>query len=336
MVLRGHRRVSANETSRLSRDVPDDTVLPFTVESLDVRGRVVRLGPQLDTLLTRHAYPQEVSLLLAEAVALTALLGTSLKFEGRFLLQTTGDGAVPMLVVDFEAPDRIRAYASFDATRLQAAIDAGKTAPHELLGRGHLALTVDQGAGMNRYQGLVPLDGSTLSEIAHSYFVQSEQIPTLIRLAVTPSVSTQDGAFRSGWRAGGLMLQFLPVSPERQKMADFAPGDAPEGYQHHEHDEDDAWTTARALAETVTHDELIDPDLSPEALLYRLFHEQGVRVFDPTPVNAFCRCSNERVGALLKTFTPEEKAHMVVDGAVRITCEFCSRSYTFSADAIKD
>jgi molecular chaperone Hsp33 len=203
------------------------------------------------------------------------------------------------------------------------------------MGRGHLAMTVDQGAGMHRYQGLVPLDGSTLSEIAHSYFIQSEQIPTRIYLGVTPSVSTKDGAFSSGWRAGGVLLQFLPTSPDRQKMAELAPGDAPEGFVPHEHSEDDAWTTARALADTIAHDELVDPDLSPETLLYRLFHEQGVRVFDAQPILAFCRCSPERVGTMLKSFTPEEKAHMLVEGEVRVTCEFCSRTYSFPASALE-
>ena len=198
----------------------DDRVVPFAVEALDARGRVVRLGPLVDRILERHAYPAPVSRLLGEVVALGVLLGTSLKFEGRFQLQTRTDGVVDMLVVDFEAPDRVRAYARYDAERLSA---AGPDAlPADLLGRGHLALTIDQGADMSRYQGIVTLEGQSIEEAAHQYFRQSEQIPTRVRLAVGETLgATADGAGHS-WRAGGLIVQFLPPSPERQRLA-FGP-----------------------------------------------------------------------------------------------------------------
>src|SRR6201746_228442 len=157
----------------------DDTVLPFEVASLDLRGRLTRLGPALDEILTKHDYPAAVGKLLGEAIVLTTLLGSSLKFDGRFILQTQTDGPVSFLIVDFQLPDRLRAYARFDARRLVDGQDSGA-----LLGKGHLAMTIDQGADMSRYQGLVALEGGSLEDAAHEYFLRSEQIPTRVRLAV--------------------------------------------------------------------------------------------------------------------------------------------------------
>ena len=200
----------------------DDTVLPFEIGALDLRGRVVRLGSAVDTILNGHNYPQPVAKLLGEAIALTVMLGTSLKFEGRFILQTQTDGPVRMLVVDFRSPGQVRACARFDKARVAGLIDSGKTSAADLLGHGHLAMTIDQGADMNRYQGLVALNGGTLEDAAHEYFKSSEQIPTRVRLAVAEEMSPGLG---HRWRAGGLMLQFLPKAPERARVADLHPGD---------------------------------------------------------------------------------------------------------------
>lgn len=301
----------------------DDQVLPFQVDALDVRGRAVRLGPMLDVMLGRHAYPVVVSRLLGEAIALTALLGSSLKFDGQFQLQTRTDGPVDMLVVDFIAPGALRAYARFDADRVAA---AGGARPADLLGKGHLALTIDQGAHMQRYQGLVPLDGQGLEEAAHQYFLRSEQIPTRVRLAVAEEMT----AGQSRWRAGGLMVQFLPQSSDRQRQAELDPGDAPEGTVRNPFVEDDAWVEARSLVETVEDHELIDPAVSSERLLYRLFHERGVRVFESARLADRCRCSSDRILEMLKRFTDEEKQAMVgEDGDIGVTCEFCSTRYHF-------
>jgi molecular chaperone Hsp33 len=321
--------------SRFARDVADDTALPFQVESLDVRGRVVRLGPLLDRLLARHAYPKPVARLVAEAVVLTALLGSALKFEGRFILQTKGDGPVGLVVVDFESPDKVRACAKFDRAAVEAAIAEGRAAPGELLGAGHLAMTIDQGPDMNRYQGLVALEGGSLEEAARGYLLQSEQIPSVVRLAVAESVTASDGGFRSAWRGAAFLVQFLPESPDRRRMADLPPGDAPEGFIAPVHREDEAWTTARALAETIEVDELVDPSLSPERLLFRLYHEQGVKVFEPLALEEFCRCSEERVADMLRSFTPDERADMTERGRITVTCEFCSRTYGFAAEAVE-
>ena len=307
----------------------DDAILPFSVESLDVRGRVVRLGPALDQILAGHDYPLPISKLLGEAIVLTVLLGSSLKFDGRFILQTQADGPVRMLVVDFVSPGRVRACARFDAERLAQAMAEGKDKPGELLGVGHLAMTIDQGPGMNRYQGLVALSGGSLEDAAHEYFLRSEQIPTRVRLAVAEEYSAAAGR-RRRWRAGGMLLQFLPDRSERMRGPDLHPGDAPEGTLAHDHPEDDAWLEGRSLVATVEDIELIDPDLSSERLLFRLFHEHGVRVFRPVDVLAQCTCSRDSVETMLRSFSQDDRDHMVEDGKIAVTCEFCNRVYDFA------
>src|SRR5512140_2459468 len=299
--------MKAQETPiRAPSAVPvDDAVLPFEVDALDLRGRLTRLGPALDDVLAKHDYPAPVGKLLGEAIVLATLLGSALKFDGRFILQAQTDGPVSFLVVDFKAPDRLRAYARYDANRLGDAQDSGA-----LLGRGHLAMTIDQGPDMSRYQGLVALDGGSLEDAAHEYFLRSEQIPTRVRLAVGEEWRSNDGG-RHRWRAGGMLMQFLPKAPERARQADLHPGDAPEGTVHHTVAEDDAWVEGQSLIATVEDIELIDPDLSGERLLYRLFHERGVRVFASLPLRAQCSCSREAVSAMLKSFVPQDRADMV-------------------------
>lgn len=307
----------------------DDIVLPFRVEALDTRGRSVRLGPVLDQILARHAYPRSVERLVAQAVTLTALMGSSLKFEGRFQLQTKGDGPVGMLVVDFASPADIRAYARFDTERLQALGERATDA--QLLGSGHLAFSIEQGALQTRYQGIVALDGQGLEAAALQYFRQSEQIPSALRIAVAEEQLARDPAHR--WRAGGILAQFLPAAPERLRVADLPPGDAPAGTPEHRVAEDDAWIEARSLVETTEDIELVDPDLGLDRLLYRLFNERGVAVSDPRRLNDRCRCSEERVRAMLGQFPPAELADMrEADGLIAITCEFCSRRYRLSLD----
>ncbi len=299
----------------------DDIVLPFAVETLTTRGRLVRLGPSIDYLLKRHDYPESAARLVAEAVTLAVLLGSTLKLEGRFQLQTKSDGPVSMLLVDFDAPSNFRALARFDPARLAVAAQG-----QDLLGRGHLAFTIDPGGDMTRYQGVVALEGQGLEAAAHHYFERSEQIPTLVRLAVGETVAPDGRA----WRAGGLIVQYLPAAGPGRR-ADFHPGDAPEGTEPHRVDEDDAWIEAQALSATTEAHELIDPTLSAERLLYRLFNERGVRVFEPTALAAVCRCSAEGVDAMLRSFPPEEVRHMVGDdGMIGVTCEFCSTKRMFN------
>jgi molecular chaperone Hsp33 len=307
----------------------DDTILPFQVENLDLRGRVVRFGPAIDTILSRHRYPAPVAKLVGEAIVLTVLLGSTLKFEGRFILQTQSDGPVRMLVIDYTTPGKVRACARFDASRVAAAIAQGSASPGALLGHGHLAMTIDQGPDTARYQGIVALEGKDLEHAAHEYFLRSEQIPTRVRLAVAEELRAGANGARHRWRAGGLLLQFLPESPDRTRPADLDPGDVPEGVEIEVVPEDDAWVEGRSLVATVADLELLDPDVSSEQLLYRLFHERGVRVFRSRNLHAECSCSRAGVERMLRSFPQDDRDHMVEDGKITVTCEFCNSTYVF-------
>jgi molecular chaperone Hsp33 len=312
-----------------------DRILPFSVDALDARGRVVKLGASIDAVIGRHAYPEPVSRLLAEAVALAVLLGASLKIEGRFQLQTKSDGPVGMIVVDFRSPDTFRAYALFDDGKI-AALPHDKQSGGALIGKGHLALTIDPADGDHaRYQGLVALDGQSLEEAAHHYFRQSEQIPTRVRLAAgqlyVPGPEGRDKL----WSAGGLLVQFLPQASERVRPRDLPGGDTPPSYEAPAVKEDDAWTEARMLADTIEDHELIDPMLSAERLLVRLFHERGVRAFEPTKLKESCQCSRRRIVTMLRSFTDADRREMIAeDGQIAVTCEFCSASYLVAPDEI--
>jgi molecular chaperone Hsp33 len=292
----------------------DDMVLPFQAEQADVLGRLVKLGPTVDTILSRHAYPEPVSRLLGEAVALTALLGASLKADGKLILQTTTDGPVDLLVADFCVPGELRGYARFDAERL-AALDADDDAA--LLGHGHLAMTIDRGVDTERYQGVVPLEGESLTEAADTYFRQSEQLPTFIRLAVARHYRAGNGEGAWTWRAGGLLVQKLTREGGVASPKDF----------------EEDWTRAKSLAETVEDHELLDPMLPADRLLYRLFHEEQVRAYRAIPLKTYCSCSRERVEELLERFSPEDIADMTVDGEVWVTCEFCNARYSFDPES---
>lgn len=305
----------------------DDAVVPFEVERLDARGRAVQLGASLNSILDRHNYPSVVSKLLAEVMVLTILLGSSLKFQGKLIVQTSSNGPVNLLVCDYTTPANLRAYARFDEDALNDAIAANKTSPEELLGQGTMALTVDQGANMQLYQGIVALDGSNLQEIAVNYFRQSEQIPTQVRLAVAELHDRDgNGKARVSLRAGGLLVQFLPQST--LQMGE----DAGEQKKHQEAH----WEEVEALVNTVESDELTDPDVPSERLLYRLFHEQGVRVFEATTIIDDCSCSREKIYDVLSTLSAEEIADSTEDGKISVTCEFCSTHYDFDpADFLK-
>jgi molecular chaperone Hsp33 len=303
----------------------DDHVVPFEVAALDVRGRTVQVGPLLDKILGRHDYPAPVARLLAEAIVLTALLGTSLKFEGKFILQTRTDGPVDMLVADFSTPNAMRAYARYDEERLAAAIEADGDAPENLLGKGVLALTIDQGSHTQRYQGIVQLDGTSFEEAARTYFRQSEQIPTDVRLSVAKQ--RLPGANGENWRAGGLLAQFLPEAPERLRLPDLPGGDGDPGEAHDP--TDDSWQEVQALLGTIEPTELIDPTVGAERLLFRLFHEHGVRVFEGVRVADQCSCSRTKIRGILDGFSAEEIEESVEDGRIRVNCEFCSKSYEF-------
>jgi molecular chaperone Hsp33 len=284
----------------------DDLVATFQIEGWPVRGRIVRLGDAVHEILTRHAYPEAVANLLGEACALAALVGSSLKFDGRLIVQAQGDGPVAYVVVDYDTAGALRGYCRYDADRV-AELTTGFIRPgaKSLLGQGVFIMTVDQGPDMDRYQGVTAIEGETLALCAEQYFAQSEQTPTRIRLAVGQADSGEGPT----WRAGGLLIQNIAGDETRGDTAD-------------------AWVRAQALFETTGEDELIDPTLPAETLLWRLFNEDGVRLFEPKALKAFCRCSAERIAGVLESFSLEERLDMVEDdGMVRVTCEYCARVY---------
>ena len=291
--------------------ITDDLVAPFQIEGQPVRGRIVRLGAAIDMVLKGHDYPPAVANLLGEACALAALVGASLKFEGRLIVQAQGDGPVAYVVADYDTDGAIRGYCRFDPSRVSE-LSGGSMFPgaRTLLGEGVFIMTVDQGPQTERYQGVTPIEGETLAFCAETYFARSEQTPTRVRLAVGQA-DTGEGL---SWRAGGLLIQNI--------AADEARGGTQE-----------AWTRAQAFFETVGEDELIDPSIGVDTLLWRLFHEDGVRLFQAKSLRAFCRCSSERIASVLGSFGEDEQAAMVeADGRIRVTCEYCSTVYELTPE----
>ncbi len=300
----------------MSDPVPDDLVQPFQIDPFQLRGRLVRLGPLIDKILTQHAYPEPVAALLGEAIALAVALARALKYQGVFTLQTKGDGPVRLMVADVTAAGAVRGYAQFDGDKLARAVALAESnggsvhgSVPRLLGTGYLALTVDQGEHTDRYQGMVELQGATLAHCIHHYFRQSEQVEAGLKVAVARL--PQDGGQRR-WRAGCLMIERLPAEDPLRRDA-----------------EDDGWRRAVILMSSSTSAELVDPHLAPRALLYRLFHEDGVRAYAPRPLAAQCRCTRERVETMLRALTADEIEDMKVEGRILVTCQFCSAVYEF-------
>lgn len=291
----------------------DNLAAAFQIEGWPVRGRLVRLGSTIDAILSAHAYPEPVAALLGEACALAALIGSSLKFEGRLIVQAQGDGPVRYVVADYDTQGHLRGYCRFDEAEVaEASKGFARPGAKTLLGEGLFVMTLDRGADFERTQGITPIEGESLSLAAEHYFQQSEQIPTKVRLAVG-SIVTDEGA---AWRAGGALIQLIA-------------GDETRGST------EEAWNRSRALFQTLGDDELIDPTVSPETLLFRLFHEDGVRLEDPRALQALCRCSKDRIGTVLSSFSPEERAGMIEDdGKIRVTCEYCATVYELQPEEI--
>jgi molecular chaperone Hsp33 len=286
----------------------DDMVAAFQLEGRPVRGRIARLGAVADEILAAHDYPAPVARLVGEAAILAALIGDALKFDGRLILQATGDGPVPMLVADFETGGRVRAYAKVDREAYdKLAAAGGAEGAAALLGGGNLAMSIDQGPDFDLYQSLAPIEGARLSDVAERYFEQSEQVPTRVRLAVAEN-HTEHGRT---WRAGGALLQ--------QLAGDDARGDT-----------DEEWENARLLFETLEPVELVDPELSAGAVLFRLFHEDGVRIFPATKLEKRCTCTRASVARVLASFPRAEVDDLAEsDGRVRVTCEYCNKDFRF-------
>jgi len=286
----------------------DDLVQPFLLESSGIRGNLVRLGPVVHEILTRHDYPAPVATLLGDMLTLTAMLAGLIKHDGIFSLQTKSNGAIGTMIADVTSDGDLRGYAAFDADRL-AAIDGAASIP-EFLGTGYLAFTADPGPPADRYQGIVELTGETLAECLQHYFRQSEQVQSGLLVAT--------GRVAGAWRSAGLILQSLPE----------------EGPEHSQPVDEDAWRRAMVLQASCTRAELLGPDVPANDLLYRLFHEEGVRVFRRRAVQAGCRCSRTRLEDTLRALPRQEVEDLRVDGEVVVTCEFCNRRYGFDAAAL--
>lgn len=280
-----------------------DFIQPFQIEAAGLRGRLVRLGPAVDAVLARHGYPTPVASMLAETLAMTAVLASGLKYDGVFSLQMQGDGPVGLVIADLSSDGAMRGYARFDAERLGDTGSQPAAPVPRLLGAGHMAFTVDQGPDTERYQGITPLEGATLAECAHTYFRQSEQLETAI------SVTSAAAPENCHHRAAALMIQRLPDAADADDEAE------------------EDWRRAVILMSSATPGELLDATLSPARLLYRLFHEDGVRIYRQRPLFHRCRCSRAKVERTLQAFPREEIVALAEDGAVRVTCEFCKTDY---------
>ncbi len=311
----------------------DDIVVPFRLEQTEASGRVVRLGPLVDDILTRHAYPDKVSEILGQALLLVAMFGSMIKDrqsttqvkqpnrKERFILQTQTDGPVSLIVADYVHPGHLRGYARFDESRF-ADLDINR-----LLGKGHLAMTIDRGDDTDRYQGIVALEGegenAGLAGAANQYFAQSEQLPTYIHLAMArhfdATAKKEEGDLDGWhWRGGALMVQKLTS----------VGGHKTDGQQSSGIRDEDSWNRTRILAHSLKDHELLDPLLSSQELLYRLYHEDGVRVFECMKLQAACSCSSKGAERMLKGITKNERKDIIKDdGKVHITCEFCNRHY---------
>ncbi|SOB78578.1 molecular chaperone Hsp33 [Sphingomonas guangdongensis] len=302
----------------------DTTVLPdldravaFTIPAQHARGRMARLGPVLDAILAAHNYPAAIERLLAESLTLTALLGTLLKdAAGQLTLQAqTRGGIVSLMVCDYQ-DGALRGYVQFDAERLGEVGD--NPSLYALFGQGHLAITFDQATSGERYQGIVPLDGDSVAAAAESYFLQSEQIPSLIRLALGKG---PDGRHV----AGGLFLQHLPEGEEGRERL----------HVRLDHPE---WERVAALGGTMGGDELADPMLSLETLVWRLFNEESeVRLLAETRLGKGCRCDGTYIAQVLAKFPLAERLEMADEnGVITVDCAFCSTKFPVVASEIAD
>lgn len=291
----------------------DDLAAAFQIDGWPVRGRLVRMGDAVDAVLSAHDYPEAVAALLGEACALAALVGSSLKVEGRLIVQAQGDGPVRYVVADYDTNGSLRGFCRFDPEAVaQASTGFARPGAQTLLGQGVFIMTLDRGPDFERTQGVTPIEGESLSLCAEHYFQQSEQIPTRVKLAVG-SVTTDAG---TSWRAGGALIQVV--------ASDDARGSTEE-----------VWERTQALFHTLADDELVDPTITPQTLLFRLFHEDGVRLENAHPLRAHCRCSRERIVGMLASFPPEERADMAEpDGLIHVTCEYCAKVYAVSPDDV--
>jgi molecular chaperone Hsp33 len=300
----------------------DDSLLPFQLDTADIRGRFVRLDGALNRILSQHNYPAPVARLVAEAVVLTALIGQTIGFKAKLSLQIRGNGQIRLIATDYFAPEdegeagKIRAYASFDEARIRTG------EPFSQLGKGMFAVLIDQGTGQAPYQGITPLNAGSLANCAETYFAQSEQLPTRFALSIAEGKS---------WRAAGLVLQHMPKASPLKVVAGQADPEA----------DAENWNRATIMLESLRAAEMIGPELSPTALLFRLFHEDMPRVYDPQPVRFGCTCSEDKVRQSMSIYSAKDIATMTTDaGTLTADCQFCGAHFvldpaTLGKDALE-
>lgn len=312
----------------------DDTILPFQLERLNVRGRVARLDKTIDRILSQHKYPPVVSGLVAEVTLLTALIGQTIKLRDRFSIQVRGNGAVTMLATDYFAPKQegeaaqMRTYAAFDEAKLTDGAEG-----IALLGEGLMGVTIDQGTGQP-YQGVTPLTGESLAACAEVYFAQSEQLATRFALA---SAYSQEPGQQPNWRAGGVVIQHLPDASPLMDRGPDAPGDGGTDLMTSNDvaeltGEGDDWRSAAVKLETVEEIELIGPHVSSEQLLLRLFHEDAPRVYPPQTVEFGCTCGAAKLEGVLSSYDRSALEEMVENGKITADCQFCGEQYVFTLE----
>ncbi len=312
----------------------DDTVLPFQLDRSDIRGRVARLDGVLDQVLAQHDYPPVIEALVAEAALLTALIGQTIDLRWKLSLQIRGRGPARLIATDYYGPNatgeraQIRAYASFDEERLDNSAD-----PFSQIGDGFFAILIDQGKGTKPYQGITPIAGGSLSACAETYFAQSEQLPT--RFSLSFGRSTLPGQSES-WRAGGVMLQSMPkASPFAASEEGSGDGGLLEATDILDGSDEENWSRANILLDSVEDMELIGPTVQPTELLVRLFHEENPRVYDPQPVKFGCTCSEDRVRQTLSIYSAKDISKMTTDdGRVTADCQFCGAHYDLDPQTV--
>ena len=294
----------------------DDFVLPFLLERPELRGRLLRADDALQAILSRHDYPDPVARQLGELLVLAGLLSSLLKFDGVCTLQIRGEAAIRLMVVDVTSGGALRGYAEFDEdrlTRLRGDQDgASPPSMPQLLGPGQLVFTVDLGGGRPAHQAIVELSGESLADSLHHYFRQSEQLSTATAVAVRRA--------GGGWRAAGLLLQQLPEN----ETAGASLGS----------DEEDDWRRALVLMASCSQQELLDFDIEANDLLYRLFHEEQVRVFSRREISFQCRCSRQRIETTLRALARDDLESLRAEGEAVVTCQFCNTVYRFDGDEL--
>lgn len=306
-----------SEEAIIVADAPgseDNLVLPFQIEAQNVRGRAIRLGTSVDQVLESRDYPEDIAALMGEILALTGLLGSIMKFDGKLTLQAKADGAIKLMVADYESPGKVRGYAQVDQEKYDALPEDPSL--YDIFGKGYLAMTMDQGADMERYQGIVELSGDSIAECAQAYFKTSEQTPTRLHLSAGRDPVT------NRWRAGGLMIQHLAHGEEG-------------GPRLMAKEEENIWEHLKVLTQTIRPEELRDPQLTLKTLLYRLYHEDGVRIFDPVSISRNCKCSVDYLLNVLKSFSPDQQEEMVEDGKISVNCAFCNKDFFFTLDDLQ-